>query len=155
MATAAAEGGPQLLGRELGVERLWAERGQGGQLGQVVADHRDPTEPSDVAEPEAAAVVEHPPGPVIGVGIGPGRIDPELAGHAQVDHERSGVGQTDDQVLAPPPDAVDPGPDRRRCRRELGRRVAPGGGDGASGDERLEAPSDGLHLGQLGHDARR
>ena len=78
--------------------------------------------------------------------------DAELTGHPEVDDESATVIEVQEEVLPPPAHGPHGGADGGGGARELGRRVGVGLDDRASDEHGLEATSDGLDLGQFGHD---
>jgi len=110
-------------------------------------------QPAHVPEREGAAVVEQPPGPHVRIRRRFALVDPELARHAEVDDQPPAVVEPDQQVLAPAVDRADGAVDDAEGAVELVRRVGASVDEATAEEHRFQAPTDGLHLGQLGHEA--
>ena len=102
---AAADAGPELAQREPRVQRL---RPDAVERVVVRAVQPDPPELADVAEPELAAVVERQREPLVRVGRQRRGHHEQLAGHLEVDGQEGAAGEVEDQLLAAPPDLLDP-----------------------------------------------
>jgi uncharacterized protein len=162
----------QPCGERGGVEAfrqwLWAELGQGRDVGEVAAgiDDRDATEASGVTEDEHATVIEQEAHTDVGratdrtlrvVGV----EDPQHPGHAQMQDQlrrvrRSLALERHEQELPPPADLTEPAADRPCHCSDATRRVGVSGGssDRAPLDQRRQLASDGLDLGELWHALR-
>ena len=149
----------ELAQREARVERLRPDAVERVVVGAVEAD---PAELADVAEAQLAAVVERQRQPLVRVSRQRGGDHEQLAGHLEVDRQEGAPGQVDDELLAAPPDRLDPATrDARRepCRVLVPQRPLPAdaragdhGPGGVVGEQvSAQVARDRLDLGQLGH----
>ena len=148
-----------VLGREVGAERLDAAAGAEVVLARVGADGELPRpEAAGVAEAERVAVVERHEHAAVRRALR-GVIE-QRPRHAQVHEQRHVVLRLPEEVLAAPPEMLDPPSDERVDERRGRQRLAPPGvGDlqrlqRAALDQRRELAADRLDLGKLGHGNR-
>ena len=104
---AAADQAAEHAQREPWVERLRADAVERVVVGEV---QPDAAELADVAEPDLASVVQGDGEPLVRVDRHGRRHDEHLAGHLEVDREERAAGEVDDDLLAAPPDRLDPPP---------------------------------------------
>ena len=146
----------QVLGRELGAERLDPEaRVEEGVELRAAERELAGAEAARVAEGDDVAIVElqahaH-------VGRVARRVVEQVAGHAQVHEQEHLAGGLEDEVLAPPVQALDLAALERVAQRLRVQRLTPARvqnlerAQRAPLHERREAAADRLDLGQLGH----
>ena len=113
-------------------------------------------EAARVAQPQTLPVVEAEAQVLVRLALGRRRRERQPAAHAEMDDQGRPPFDFDQEVLAPPPEALDPptgealegAPVERLAQR---RRVDPDFDHPAAGQTGLEAAFQDLDLGQLGH----
>jgi uncharacterized protein len=167
--TRAREPPREPLQRERVRERFRSERGERRRSAGVVpgVDDRDASEAARVTEHDGLTVVEHEPDPDVPArGIDPafGVLaveDPDDPRHAEMDDQlrwmvRRRTIERQQEELPAAVDAEDPSAHGPVELAEPTRwvRVAHGGDDRPTGDERHQLTPDGFDLGELGHTTR-
>lgn len=147
-AVAGLERGPEIDRSEVLVEGLWSESVKCRQTRVVTGiNHCNPTETSDIAKDEAAAVIEQPGGALVGIDGVIGRIEAQLACHSEVNYQLTIIVELDDQVLPASTDSFNFGTPCLGSSPKLDRTMGATIYDHATLELARELASKRLHLG--------